>query len=319
MRTALAFMLVGALVWPRLQDRFFPGTLRVVFLDVGQGDSAWIRFPSGQNWLVDAGGGTKRWDRGLRDIYLELARSGVLSLEAAVLSHPDSDHVLGFRGLVDGIHLQRLYFNAATPPEQHPVFERVAGVVQSAGTSLASIGSTQDFEVDGVEVKLIPIDAGKSKNNRPLAVLLQWGGCRVLLGGDAEAKAEAWLAQNLAPVDLWKVHHHGSRTSSQKAFLKKLKPRLAVVSSGAGNRYGHPAREVLGRLRNAGVQTERIDFEGAVEYTIASGEIRCRSTRGDCGKIRCLPVINEVRSGLESERAADNAHFQVDSELSATR
>lgn len=297
---ALPFILLALCAGIRISERYFCPDLRVDFLDVGQGDAALIRFPGDEAWLVDAGDASPHRRA---DIFLELARRGILHLDAAVLSHPDLDHIGGFEGLAGNISIGLFYYHAATPPADHPVFARLAAILAPSVARWEAVASPRAIHRGGVRATLTPLRAGKSKNNQPLVLSLEFAGCRFLLAGDAERRAEAqWAARRPGAVHVLKANHHGSRTSSSNIFLRELEPRWTVISSGTGNRYGHPAREVLERLLP---QTEvlRTDFEGEVSFTVTpGGSLRCRSTRGPCGQTECgLPVADKVDRGLEDE------------------
>lgn len=270
-------------------DRFYSGSLRVTFFDVGQGDSALIRFPGGSAWVVDGGGGWGDWDVGKRDLFLELARMGVLTLDVAVLSHPDADHGKGLRGLMQNLLVKELRWNGIFRFEEHALMRELKSSAAIKGTLLRSIDAAQRENVEGVKVSLVPFRTSVAKNENPLSVWLEFGGCRVLMGGDAEKIAErALVAWDSRPVEILKVNHHGSRSSSTPEFLKALRPRWSVVSVGATNRYGHPAPEVMARLRKIGSDIRRTDQQGYVEFRIQSnGEVTCTSSEGPCGESNC--------------------------------
>jgi competence protein ComEC len=291
MRAGLIFFLVSlafATLW-RCYDRFFSGTLRIVFFDVGQGDAALIRFPEGTTWLVDAGGGWKKWDVGQRELFLELARMGILTLDLAVLSHPDADHGMGFRGLLQNTRIREWAWNAAFLIGEHPLMQELSLLAKSQSTSLRPLSRALEFKKAGVKARLVPLRAGPSKNENPLAVWLQFAGCRVLLAGDAETRAEkALLETDPFPVDILKVNHHGSATSSTEVFLSSIRPVWSVVSVGAKNPYGHPHQSAMQRLRATGSRVLRTDRLGFIEFTVRStGKLFCRSAQGSCGESLC--------------------------------
>lgn len=274
----------------RAWDRFGSEDLRLVFFDVGQGDATLIRFPGSENWLVDGGGGWKEWDRGKRDLYLELARLGILTLDAAILSHPDADHGMGLRGVMENIQVREFWWNGAYRPGEHPLLRELLSIAAVERAVSVPIARSETQIHGGVRVLVRPVEAGKSKNDRVLAIGLEFGGCRVLLAGDSEKRAEEKL-RDWGRSHIWKVHHHGSRTSSTAAFLSAARPGWSVISSGFGNSYGHPAPEVVARLRAFGSRVLRTDFHGYVEFTVRSdGRVSCRSAQGDCGRGTCATL-----------------------------
>ncbi len=286
----ISFGLLVVCAVSRWHDRFGSRDLRLLFFDVGQGDATLIRFPGGENWLVDGGGGWKEWDRGKRDLYLELARLGILTLDAAILSHPDADHGMGLRGVMENIQVREFWWSGVFIPGEHPLLRELLSIAKMYQARSVAITRTQTQLRRGVQAWIEPIDAGRSKNDRVLALGLTFGGCRILLAGDAERRAEKRLVR-WGRSHIWKVHHHGSRTSSTVEFLTSAVPGWSVISSGFGNSYGHPAAEVIARLRAFGSRILRTDFHGFVEFTVRSdGEVTCRSAQGDCGRGNCASL-----------------------------
>lgn len=128
-------------------------------------------------------------------------------------------------------------------------------------------------------------DPGWGPNENSLVLDLRYGRRRFLFTGDAEAHAEGGLvAQTLGRVDVLKVAHHGSRTSSAAALLDVLRPRVAIVSAGRDNRFGHPHPEVWTRLRRASGCALRTDVNGGVVVETDGEELSVRPTRGRCSR-----------------------------------
>lgn len=274
----------------RWHERYHSGVLRVTFLDVGQGDSALIEFPRGKTLLVDAGGGYLGYDKGAAELVPELTRRGILALNAAVLTHPDQDHGYGFLGLWGRIQVGEWWFNARfLQLPVRPLFWALRLEANRLGIQPRPFTARTEIFWDGVAIQAIPLLMGKGTNDLSLVLALEFAGCRVLLTGDIEAPGEReLLGKGIKRADLLKVAHHGSLTSSTLEFVRAVAPRWAVVSVGMDNTYRHPRSEVLFRFTEAGTSVLRTDFHGFVEMTLAStGEIRCRTSHGDCGTARC--------------------------------
>lgn len=276
-------------LWPRLlqSDR-----LEVVFLDVDQGDSAFVRLPHGGTMVVDAGMRSRRVDAGARTVVPFLRHRGVRRVDVVVASHPHSDHIGGLVHLLQEIDIGHYVdagqrYDTWTARRIHELI-RSRGIVYhrvAAGDSLAGLGGagglvlhpTRSFVgVDG--------DSPKGLNNGSVVLRLDYNGRRVLFTGDVEGETEPAL-QAWGPrlrADVLKAAHHGSRTSSGALFLDAVAAEAAVVSVGAGNRFGHPAAEVLERLRLRGASIYRTDHCGAVTLWIeANGDWRLQPWLAD--------------------------------------
>ena len=144
-----------------------------------------------------------------------------------------------------------------------------------------------------VTAYLIPLREGPSTNESPLTLILKYGRCGFWLGGDSPWRTEmAWQKKARAlgapPPTVWKLSHHGSKTSSSAEVVAEAKPLWAVASLGVGNRYGHPVKEVMERFIRIRARTLRTDFHGYVRFTVsAGGKLTCESALGSCGESQC--------------------------------
>ncbi|MDX2092801.1 MAG: DNA internalization-related competence protein ComEC/Rec2 [Kofleriaceae bacterium] len=267
------------------------GTLRVTFLDVGQGDAALVELPDGDVWLVDAGGlpnaGHLTAAIGPGDtIRRALAAYGHDHIDLAILSHPHPDHYLGLLGI--GVPIKELWSASPSSPNiaargRLPSFPEVVAALALRGTKHAhpplGVARTQagvELEVWGPRYQ--PADGARevgaedpvrSVNDNSLVVLVRYRGRSILFAGDLEHEGEAVaVAAGLPHVDVVKVAHHGSPTSSTQTFVDATRPVLAVISCGRSNPFGFPSPEVLARWAAAGAATTRTDTEGTVTVTI---------------------------------------------------
>ena len=275
-RHRLAVLAVSTILWigadraliAREQPR---DLLRVAFIDVGQGDATLIDFPNGQLALVDTGqGGRHPAARELRGLLAARRRSRI---DLLVITHGHPDHYGGLPQLVDEIAIGELWLNGQLLTEEEDgVMARLVSSAIARGTRVRFApelcGGTPRFGGADLEV-LWPCpryDAALGLNDNSIALRLAFGRRSFLLAGDLERDSEGLLvsAGRIEPVDVLKVAHHGSRTSTSPAFLSAARPSLAVISSGAGNRYGHPSPQVVARLRAAGARVLRTDVHGGV-------------------------------------------------------
>jgi competence protein ComEC len=242
--TALALLAVaiGIGVWPLMRPA--DGRLRVIVLDVGQGDAIVVETPDGHAFLVDAGsGGPMRLDVGERVVAPVLWNRGVLRLAAVLTTHDDQDHAGGLAAI------RRLFtVREAWSADELRAAPRVVG-----GVRLTALAGPPDAQ-------------RRSRNDNALVLRLDYGLASFLLASDITAATEAGLVSAAAPLaaTVLKVAHHGSRGSSTPEFLRAVGPLAAVISVGARNPYGHPSPETLGRLAGIGATIYRTDQDGAV-------------------------------------------------------
>jgi competence protein ComEC len=274
------------------------GALRVTFLDVGQGDAAMIELPDGNAWLVDAGGLPSRGDLATAAapgvaVTRALEATGHGAVELAIVSHPHPDHYLGFAAL--GVPIGELWTadeSALDPeikaarPSALPSFAAIAsatgavvahpllGPVKAEAGAELIVWAPRYRERDG-GLEREAADPVRSVNDNSLVVELRYAGRRILFTGDIEAEGEAALvAAGLGHVDVVKVAHHGSPTSSSPSFTAATRPALAVISCGVANSFGFPSPAVVQRWQAVGADVRRTDRDGAVAITIApTGEM----------------------------------------------
>jgi competence protein ComEC len=226
-------------------------------VDVGQGDGMFLRTPDGHTMVVDAG----FKGRG-RALVSELQSRGINKIDLLVLSHPHADHIGGAIHLVKGFKVQEIWLSGA--PSSTRVHLKLLKAIEQEGipTKIVRAGHQRKL---GEEVQLHvlgpeePLLRGtrSDANANSVVLWIQHGTVDFLLTGDAEKETEQRVLEVLRarpPPDfeVLKVAHHGSRYASSEAFLARVKPKLALISCGLKNRYGHPAPETLQRLRDVG-------------------------------------------------------------------
>jgi competence protein ComEC len=249
-----------------------PAGLRVTFLDVGQGDGCLIEAP-GVRLLVDQGPPDAR-------VADQLGRLGVRRLTALVLTHPQRDHV---GGAADVLRKLRVGFvldpRLATsgPEEQEAMREvrrrRVRVVAARAG---------RVFRIGRLRVAVLWPDGpgfpGEDPNLRATILLVSYGRVDLLLTADAESPVT--LPLDPPPVEILKVAHHGSADDGLPQLIQRLQPRIAVISVGLGNDYGHPTRSTLSALERApGLRLYRTDLDGQVVVESDGTRLWVRSER----------------------------------------
>jgi competence protein ComEC len=247
------------------------GRLHITFLDVGQGDATLVRFPLGASLLVDAGGVSSRssFDIGDRVVAPALRRAGVRRLEAVALTHGDADHIGGVPAIVREFRPRDIWEGIPVAPLEAIREIRAFGTERRA--RWVNLQTNDRLSIDGVAVivRHPPIadwERQRVRNDDSMVLELVWNDVSIVLTGDISAEVERELTASFAPsrLRIVKVPHHGSLTSSSWDFLRALAPRVAVVSAGRANVFGHPVPAVLERYRAVGAEVFRTDMDGAV-------------------------------------------------------
>jgi competence protein ComEC len=252
-----------------------PGKLEVNVLDVGQGDSSFIAFPDGSTLLVDGGGlagsGNVKgyrsgFDVGENVVSTYLWSRGIQHIDAIAVTHGDHDHMEGLRSVIENFDVGELWIGR---DDKRPAIQSLLQEARERGIRVAHKLRGDHFDWGSPVDFLNPLQsdaAEKPANDDSLVLRLSDGTRHFLLTGDIQARAEHEIAasDNTIASDFLKVPHHGSKTSSTDAFLGAVAPRVAVISVGAGNPFGHPAEAVMERYRQDGIQVLRTDQYGAV-------------------------------------------------------
>jgi competence protein ComEC len=247
-------------------DRGGEGQLSLFFLDVGQGDAAVLRTPSGEWVLVDAGPHDARGDAGRRTVAPFLVGRGARRLSILVVSHAHADHLGGAVSV-----LERLPVGAVIEPARLSHDSLYLGFLErleAGGTAWLEGRAGDRWDLDGVRFRVLHPDArwagwGEDLNEDSLVLMVEYGGFRAVLAGDAGLPVEGRLAGRVGPVDVLKAGHHGSRTATGGGWLGELTPRAVILSVGV-NRYGHPTAETVERIRASGASLWRTDRDGTV-------------------------------------------------------
>ena len=250
--------------------------VRVDVLDVGQGDAILVEGDRGSRLLIDGGPDPGRllsaldarlppWDR---------------RIDLLILSHPHEDHVAGLPKLLESYRVRAIAEPGMIGPG--PGYRAFASWLVGHGRTVQRLATGDALALDSIQfqvlwpdpgaVPLTPPDTGTGINNVSIVLLGRIGNERMLLMGDVEQGIDPiLLGRGLPQVDLLKVAHHGSGTASTEAFLDTVRPKVAVVSAGLNNPYGHPAPATIGRLEAHHADVYRTDRNGTVEVTLEGG------------------------------------------------
>lgn len=292
------------------------GELQIHFIDVGQGDSALIQTPGGKNILVDAGesfaGST---------VVSYLQSQGVKSLDVVVISHPHTDHIGGMGQVLSSFTVSSVYDPGY--PQTTDSYANLLSQIDKMGVPYheAKVGVNVKVD-DGVNlVFLAPSRLADDPNNSSAVFRLTYGSFAALFMGDAEAEEEAALTGALS-AQVLKVGHHGSSTSTTPGLLDKVNPKVAIISVGAKNSYGHPAEQTLNSLAGHGAKIYRTDLNGNVTVisngktyevkvdkgTAFTGANGTRST-GSSGTVVTPPPTGTVQGPFVGSKNSDVYHW----------
>ena len=270
-------IIVGVIYWLRTRPREVPtpfvtqGRLQVYALDVGQGDSSLIITPEGKSVLIDAGP-----PQAGDEVVAALQKKNIKSLDLAVATHPHADHIGGMRSVLENVEVKNFLDSGQNFASNE--YERLLRAINEKQIKFIEAKKGMKFDLDsGVKLEALNPQGdgqwitkvrsgGSVENANSVVLLLSYGGFSMLFTGDAEFETEALMMKSSAPLGAraLRVGHHGSRHATSGRFLETVAPEAAIISCGAGNRYGHPAQQTLDRLQKAGVKIYRTDLNGAI-------------------------------------------------------
>lgn len=254
--------------------------MQVHFIDVGQGDSILIESPSGKTMLID--GGVKGAGQQIVSYLKEL---GINKLDIVVATHPDADHIGGLIPVLDNMTIEQFYDSGKVHTSQ--TFEEMLTRIDEKNIPyhVPKIGDDIEFDKD-VNVKVLNANDQATDNNDASIVLkMTYGNVSFLLTGDAGVALEKEMLQYDVKATVLKAGHHGSNTSSSEEFIQAVKPKVAILSYGEDNKYGHPHAEVVDRLQAIGSKiyatadlgTITVSTDG-VNYTVNGKETSSEET-----------------------------------------
>lgn len=274
------FLFVLIHSWP---DSFPPDTTRVTFLSVGQGESTLIQFPDKGTMLVDGGGYLHDNGRDFGERYLApaLYALGIKRIDRLVLTHPHPDHIGGLPAVAEQFPVGEFWHGGSDLAGKD--YRRLMDALKRRNVPIKVVSRGNGSIVAGgstVEV-IWPFGSrsadsfyGNPANENSLVMRMKYGDFSLLMMGDAGNEVEDELIRSgLSSATVLKVGHHGSRTATGESFVSAVRPRIAVISVGEGNRFGLPSKETLQRLRRHGAMIMRTDLEGTIHMDIRGGKV----------------------------------------------
>lgn len=253
----------------------YPHQLEVNHLDVGQGDSIFVKFPHKKNVLIDTGG-NYYFDVGKNILIPYLKNQRIFEIDLLIITHSDLDHFGGMYGLLDVIPIKEIWWNGYSDYK----LEQFLKKFKNRGSKIRVVGSGNEIEKEDVKFKFFhPLkkDKYQKDNNESLVFQIIFENKKFLFTGDIEHEVENHLISKYEfelQSDYMKVPHHGSRTSSSDSFLKVVNPVLASLSAKKNNRFLHPHEQVLENYKREKISLFRTDELGFIRIVFGEEEIK---------------------------------------------
>ncbi len=282
-------VLLSAILLTALPNKIWPKAA-IDYLDVGQGDGTLLRLP-GANVLLDAGGTPRsQFDIGKNVVLPALRAAGIFSLRAAIATHADVDHMEGLIAVLENVPVGVLIVGHGKPKGQDAVWDAMLNAARKNHVPVQFVRRGESWNVGNAKFLFLhPRNMPYPEDNwNSVSFVLEYKAQlgitrRLLFLGDSPSEIETQLHPGL--LDVLKLAHHGSRFSTSEILLNRTKPRAAVISAGAENRYGHPTDVVLQRLKIRGVRVYRTDRDGAVRYNLETGKFESANPNVGVGEI----------------------------------
>lgn len=256
---------------------FIPKTFTISFIDVGQGDSMLISTPKGKNIIVDGGGSRDEttFNIGKQTLIPYLLNKGITKLDYIIISHFDSDHVGGILSVLEELKAEKVII---CEQEENENYKRFKEIVKNKKIKVYVVKKGDNLKIEeNIWLNILwPKDERIKENainNNSIVAKLNYKSFSILFTGDIEKIAENEILKeyknsNILNANILKVAHHGSKSSSIKEFLEKVKPQIALIGVGEKNTFGHPNAGVLNRLENLNTKIYRTDEKGEITIKI---------------------------------------------------
>lgn len=263
------FLIFGIIFLPAF---LYSPRVELTILDVQTGDAIFLKTPSRKNILIDTGNKTDKFDFGEKVVLPFLQSKQVSKLDLLVLTHPHADHIGGAAYLLDKIKVKSILM----PKYEYNslLYHNLCRKIEEKNIEVVYADTSLIFdEFSQMKIKLLFPFSGfstKNINNYSIVLKCEYKDFSFILTGDAEEEVENWLCEKYSEeldIDVLKVCHHGSNTSSTNRFLELTSPEFGAISVGKFNRYGLPSDKALDRLHKHNVRFFRTDEDGAIIFS----------------------------------------------------
>ena len=242
----------------------------VHFLDVGQGDSTLIRIKN-KNILIDTGGNIN-FNISKNVLIPYFRSSGIKKIDYLILTHGDYDHMGEAINLVENFKVEKVIFNCGP---YNDLENELIEVLDKKKIKYYSY--IKELNVDNNKLHFLQTKEYDNENENSNVIYTKLNGYRFMFMGDAGVEKEKDILEkyNVSKIDVLKIGHHGSKTSSDKNFIDETNPKYSVISVGKNNRYGHPNKEVLNNLDNSKIY--RTDRDGSIMFKIKNNKLKLKA------------------------------------------
>ena len=265
----LLFLIV--LIW-KLVPYFISGYL-ITAIDVGQGDSILIRYPYQFSVvLIDTGGivsENNSYSIVINKTIPYLKSLGITKISYLILSHGDYDHMGEAINLINNFKVEKVIFNCG---EYNDLEKELIKVLNKKKIKYYSC--IKELNIDKNKLYFLQTKEYDNENDNSNVIITELDGYKFMFMGDASITTEKEILSkyNLPDIDVLKVGHHGSRTSSSNEFINEINPKYSIISVGKNNRYGHPNKEVLDNLKDS--KAYRTDIDGSIMFKIKNNKLK---------------------------------------------
>ncbi|ARG66498.1 DNA internalization-related competence protein ComEC/Rec2 [Staphylococcus epidermidis] len=251
-----------------------PHYAELTLFDVGQGDSILFKTKSNKSVLIDTGGkrnenvSFKHNNIAKYKILPSIKKKGITTINYLVITHPHADHMGELIYFLNNINVNNLVLNIESFPLE--LLKEVTTKCKEKKINILDVNQVKKIDIDNSKISFLNsfIPLSDDKNEHSIVTLIEYNGINILLMGDATVNNEDILMKryNLPKIDILKVGHHGSRTSSSELFIKDIEPKISLISSGKNNKYHLPNLDVIQRLKYYGSKV--FDTQDNGELTI---------------------------------------------------
>ena len=249
--------------------RYFDTNIKVIVINVGQGDSILLELPYNKNILIDIGGNKLDSNISKNIIIPFLQSEGIYKLDYLISTHGDADHMGEAINLVENFKVEKVIFNCG---EYNNLEKELIKVLDKK--KIPYYSCIKELNINNNKLYFLQTKLYDNENDNSNVIYTKIDGYKFMFMGDAGIEKEKDILEkyNISNIDVLKVGHHGSKTSSGKSFINEIKPNYSIISVGKNNRYGHPNKEVLNTLEDSKIY--RTDQDGSIMFKVKNNKLK---------------------------------------------